>query len=484
MRAALIVLCLALSPAVALAQAVSALALEIGRLARASDSDPDLIADLRDNLWKEIYLSSGQAEVAEILTFRRADIQTGAGSGASGTTSAVVDPLLPAIFGVALENGAITRTVSGTTITLKIAPAGLVCASRPQAAAAVARRDTEACRTFWRRIGLTASFDTKRGEKSAELDNLQTLDGQFSDLAVRAEVLNRRTATGSRYVSTFQNEFEAWKQQATAFAGIDRRTNDVLQAEVLLEERLTALIKKPEWRTKTPDKRADDISALIRDVVGPVVLPDGPATEVRNAWLAALRADRALQNAVANAPVVTVEYAFQRPDVATEANGALVPEGTRPPNVHTARAIYAQGLGKTSLDFTANVSVSWFDDVRPGMSGRFRDVRAGIEGKFRLRDLANYGAPALTFAGLYVFLNQEPLGLGIVGLNGAPIDEPGHIAVFQTKLEIPAGNNAMRIPLSLTYSNRTELVNESDVRGQIGISFNLDALFVEKKQAR
>jgi hypothetical protein len=42
---------------------------------------------------------------------------------------------------------------------------------------------------------------------------------------------------------------------------------------------------------------------------------------------------------------------------------------------------------------------------------------------------------------------------------------------------MPTANNAIRIPISFTYSNRTELIKESDVRGQVGISFNLDALF-------
>jgi hypothetical protein len=51
------------------------------------------------------------------------------------------------------------------------------------------------------------------------------------------------------------------------------------------------------------------------------------------------------------------------------------------------------------------------------------------------------------------------------------------VGVFQTKLEFPAANNGVRIPLSLTVSNRTELIKESEVRGQIGVSFNLDSLF-------
>ena len=201
MKATLVLLCLMLSTAPGAAQELSVLGPQIARLAGSATVDPDDLANIQDSLWQVVYLSSlpsaGQAEVAEILTFRRADIQAGAGSGASGTTSAVVNPLLPAIFGVAFEDGAITRSVSGSTISLKVAPAGLICAARPLAAAAVARRDEDACRTFWRRVGIVASFDTKRGEKSTKLEDLQTLDNQFAAVTVRAEVLNLRTASGA-----------------------------------------------------------------------------------------------------------------------------------------------------------------------------------------------------------------------------------------------------------------------------------------------
>jgi hypothetical protein len=464
---------------VAAAQDTSVLAAQINRLAASPEVDDALLADLRDSLWQVVYLSAGQAEVAEILSFRRADLQIGAGSGASGTTSAVLNPLLPAIFGVAFEDGAITRSVSGSTISLKVAPAGLICAARPLAAAAVARRDEEACRTFWRRVGITASFDTKRGEKSTKLEDLQTLNNQFAAVTVRAEVVNLRTSTGERYRQMFQSEFVAWKERATAFAAVDRDTPEILKAQAVVEARLLALVKQPDWKGKAVDQRAAAIKAILREAAAQVTVPDAKATQVRDAWLEALRADRALQNSVANAPLLTAEYAFERPDLATEAIGAVVPEGIRPPSLHSARAIYAQGLTKTNLDFTANASASWFGDVRPGMSGSFRDFKAGIAGTFRLRDLAGYGAPALSFAALYVYLHQEPLGLGLIAFNDAEINKPGHIGVFQAKLEFPTAKNAMRIPLSFTYSNRTELINETDVRGQIGISFNLDALFVE-----
>jgi hypothetical protein len=460
------------------AQELSALRLEVERLARETQTErSDLIAELRDNLWKAVYLSPGQADTAEILTFRRADIQSGAGAGASGSTSAVLSPLLPAIFGMAFENGALTRTVSGTTITLKAVPVHLLCASRPGAAPAIARREDDGCRTFWNRLGITASFDTTRGEKKAQLENLETLKSQFTDLTARVELVNRRKATGAAYVGAFEQKFKSWKQAAAAFAELDLRTEEVQKAESELEASLTTLVESAEWKTAGVEQRIRIVENQIKATVAMTVVPTATAQQIRNAWLAALRADVSLQNAIANAPVLTAEYGLQQPDVAVKAIGTIVPAGSRPPRLHSGRVIYAQGWADSGLDLIANVSVTVFDEVRMGMRGRFRDFRTGIEAKLKLRDVPNYGTPTLSFAGLYTFLNQEPLGLGLVAFNEADIRTRGHIGLFQTKLEFPTGRNAVRIPISFTYSNRTELIKESEVRGQIGVSFNLDAVF-------
>ena len=74
-------------------------------------------------------------------------------------------------------------------------------------------------------------------------------------------------------------------------------------------------------------------------------------------------------------------------------------------------------------------------------------------------------------------LHQQPLGLGLVAFNDAAIKEKGHIRLLQIKLTLPTSNAAITFPISFTYSNRTELIKESEVRGQIGFAFNLDALF-------
>jgi hypothetical protein len=50
------------------------------------------------------------------------------------------------------------------------------------------------------------------------------------------------------------------------------------------------------------------------------------------------------------------------------------------------------------------------------------------------------------------------------------------LVFFQAKVTIPIGATGMKVPVSVTASNRTELIEENDVRGSIGFTLDLDAL--------
>jgi len=43
------------------------------------------------------------------------------------------------------------------------------------------------------------------------------------------------------------------------------------------------------------------------------------------------------------------------------------------------------------------------------------------------------------------------------------------------------GDSGIQVPISFTASNRTELIKEREIRGNIGITFDLDRLFVKKQ---
>ena len=423
---------------------------------------------------------TGRRALEERLEFRRTDLQAGASGGASGSTSSILNPLLPAVFGVSFENGAITRTVSGNTITFRANPAGIFCASSEDGAA-VARRSEESCKTFWKRFGVTASFDTSRGAKSPALDSLQTINNQFTELSVRGEIFNFRTLTGEQFDRHFKGQFGTEAQKLVNTMALTVGPAVAAFGESLAPK-LTELLASGAYKNANEAGKI----AQVKSIVDAEAVSKIPPTDLRRLyddWVRALAAFRKQQNAVLNAPMLTAEYSYQQPDLATAATATpIVPAGIRPPNLHTARLIFAQGIGDKRLDLIANMSASWFDEVRAGMPDSFRDFRAGAQLTVRLREVPSYGAPSLNFGFLYTYLHQQPLGLGIVAFNEAQIKEKGHIGLFQAKLEFPVGKNAVRIPISFTASNRTELIKESEVRGQIGISFNLDQLFAQQPQ--
>ena len=487
-RITLSFLCLSVAPVFA-DNDLSALKIEIDSLAKLTKASPpsdkdDALSAVSGSIWKLLPANAtSKAMLQDILSHRRTDVQTAAASGSSGSTSATSPVLLPALFGFAFEHNSLTRTVTGTTTTFSLNPVNLVCGARMDAngnslASSIARRDDETCKTFANRFAITASFDTSRSGQPAALEalKLKTLSNQFSELGVRVELINRRKLTAAAYEKAHAESLTKWFSEATALqrsldAFIQDRDTRTLIAEV--GKRLGDELDGAAWQTLTVDKRTTIIEGILKDIR----LPERLQAAIMPRWLATLRADRVHQDAVANAAVLTFDYTFQQPDLAKEAIGTIVPKDVRPPNLHTARLNFAKGIPGYRLDLRTTTSSSWFQETRPGMPGKFRDFRFSGEAQFKMREIQNYGTPTLSFAGLYAYLHQQPLGLGLVAFNDAAIKEKGHIRLLQIKLTLPTSNAAITFPISFTYSNRTELIKESEVRGQIGFAFNLDALF-------
>ena len=86
----------------------------------------------------------------------------------------------------------------------------------------------------------------------------------------------------------------------------------------------------------------------------------------------------------------------------------------------------------------------------------------------RYSDLGNF---VLAFAARYEHLRADPA----TALAGA--SESANICIGQIKLVIPLKGSGIRIPISITFATRTELIDESVVRGNVGLSFDLDGVF-------
>jgi len=97
-----------------------------------------------------------------------------------------------------------------------------------------------------------------------------------------------------------------------------------------------------------------------------------------------------------------------------------------------------------------------------------------------LKEITNLGKPTLTFSGLFLDLFEQPLGQQLL-VNGVSVDRTGAVGLMQAKFTIAVKGSGVKIPISFTAANRTELIKEHDVRGAIGVTFDLDSLFSKAK---
>ena len=163
---------------------------------------------------------------------------------------------------------------------------------------------------------------------------------------------------------------------------------------------------------------------------------------------------------IATAPIVTFEYINDRPD-----NGS---------SLSTFNLIAEGGFGPR-LDLTFNGSITVFNKRSPvAGQGRVRDFQFATQLDVPFGEVGGgIGKPVLSFAGRYERLQEDVTTAGgIVAPN-----TKGGIGVGQLKFTIPVKNSGVRIPLSFSFANRTELIKEKEVRGNFGFSFDPDVLF-------
>jgi hypothetical protein len=86
---------------------------------------------------------------------------------------------------------------------------------------------------------------------------------------------------------------------------------------------------------------------------------------------------------------------------------------------------------------------------------------------------AGIGAPVVGVA----FLLKDLTDRAAVSFAGKTFTvERGLIFAVQGRVELSVKGSGVKIPLSLSYANRTELLKEKDVRGHVGVTFDMDVL--------
>lgn len=396
----------------------------------------------------------------------RVDKQVGGSDSNAGSTSLVSKGSIPSILGYAVENGALARDVSGTTITFRGNPVGIVKALS-NAGFIESYQNTDAGIRFLRRFSFALSFDTSRGQPSnASGGGVFTGDRQqLSSYSLRCDIVNHRDPRDKTYN-------EAWHQliakDVLALNEAIRLLDDALDRDVGFNAWHAAATAKVD-AAAAGGTSAEDVEKLIRSELDKLAsLPlsqeaDSLAEAFAKSYKAFLQSRGNILALVAKGPIITFEYTnIRRVDAVDQSNFKLIAEGA-----------FFHGRA----DLTANASLTILNKIPAGTNlDRVQDIDLSGQLDVPLGEVQKIGSIVLSFSGKYKHMMQDTMMA-----SGMMADTKGDIGVGQVKLTIPVKGTGVRIPISFTFANRTELIKENIVRGNIGITFDLDSIFARLK---
>ena len=406
---------------------------------------------------------------------KRLDKQVGAGSNSAGTTSLVSKGSSPSLFGFALEHGGLTQTTDGNTITFRSNAANSVRALMNSSyLGSYELGQDDRLVTGLAKLSFGVSFDAGSNQTSAS-QGFSPSSKSLSGFSFKYEIFDRRDPRDKHYLSRWQDlSNTAGKQFANSIRDFDkviRSTPQFAQWEGAVQKDIYAL---------RPSASDDDIMNVIKNAANLFTKLFSDLPEVRNATVAASVSSYLTEknNIIADirkSPILTAEYNFNRQLTTTNQNLAATQLNQKVPDLSNVNLVLEEGFhGVNAPELTLNLSGTWFNST-----GRARDYRASLQLDVPLREIANIGQPVFSLSGQFLSLLQEPLGQKVT-LNGVTVDRRGNMGVFQAKVSLPVKGSGVKIPISFTCATRTELVKEKDVRGNIGITFDLDSLFAKK----
>ena len=402
----------------------------------------------------------GRAQYVVAAENERVDKQGGSDASSSGSTSLVSKGSVPTILGFAVDTGALLKSTNGSTITFRGNVTGLAKALAGKGFITGFDEDSPTAR-FLRRTSFSFSFDPTRGNQMGVFTGSKQ---QLSNYSVRLDVYNKRDARDARYKKDWDNFLANQSQGLVAQIDSSLRVLTNPSTNTWTDPSLQDWYVLADSAVRGVDG-IDQIDAVLREQLNKAPKNLAPTTlaELRSfdkrfkAWL---DERESILDRIAKAPIVTFEYINDRPlNAGSLSKFSVIGEG---------------GFGPR-LDLTFNGSVTMFNKKPTVPSqNRIRDFQFAGQFDAPFGEIGmGLGKPVLSFAGRYERLISN--ATTVVGTT-AP-NTKGDIGVGQIKLTIPVKNSGIRIPISFSFANRTELIKEKEVRGNFGFTFDLDTLF-------
>jgi hypothetical protein len=404
--------------------------------------------------------------------------------GASGTSllSRVAAPLS---LGAAVEYGSILQEQTNTATTLRANALGLARmlfgTAQYQYCPQIAQNSCSSPGRFLRRVSASVSFEAVSEEKGTAAGGVDALlgdDYRVATWSARLDLTPSNNLDDPGYVKKWQAAIDALKNDPASKQLVQSIT-DLFRRYVNDDDSIYS-----KWSDETiaalQNVPAADFAPLlerrVRSLVGRLEAEDPEFAERVTSMVRAYQRYYDVRDSLlreAQSHKSSLEAVFHRPK-------------SQPTYSHL-RYVYSHQPTSAPAIMTLNAAVGVYDS-EPAVGSRFRDLQFAGQVDRRLGDLAGLGASTLTFAVYYQWMKEDALiviGDKPVLLPGTGIPLPeeaapllrtkGHIGAAQAKLAVRLGE-AIKLPVSVTWASRKELIDESEIRGQVGFTFDLDQL--------
>jgi len=424
----------------------------------------------------------------------RKDRQVSPGTNVSGTTSLVSRAGSSELISLGLDTGALTESINGTTATLNT--------NADQIFRLITQNDPD-CTVSCQSLGRVENYVLNRTNISATLDlaqqNSKTTPtsgqasgttptpvssatipagaGKLSGITARYQVLNKFDPRSSAFKSKWSDAITA-NQVGSAAITLTTSTNNVMKA-LTADEANFALdrdgIINQAREDPTGQKLADFFHSYFSDASQTALNDQSLLPSIsqvmrdralyRKAWFDAL--DQAAGN------LLTFEYDYNK--------------SLNQPIFHNFKLIYAYNSQTLGM-LTFNGVVSLYDSIPSGAKyGRLHYGQVSTEYDQTLTGKDKSLQTQISFAGYWQY-QPDPSVLNIPAGTVAPgtniplpngtqefVGTAGSLWVTQAKLTIK-GSGGINIPIGVSWSNKTDLLQGSKVGAQVGISYNFSSL--------
>ena len=409
-------------------------------------------------------------------------------AAAAGGTSAVSSAIGPALLGAAIEYGGVLQESTGTTTTLRVNALGIaklaVGAEQFPYCPAIDPKQCKTSSRWLRRVSGSASFEqisaatgksTRTTPPSAS--DLLGSDFRVSWWGVRLEITGAGRLDDPAYTRAWTASIVALRGRAepaaftAAVGNLFGGSNADLYADWHLET--VAALKAATTTTDFQSVFNERMQALADALLSADPLFASKLVAASRAFSGyfAVRDDFIMKAQVHKA---SLEYTNHSP--------------LNQPDTSNIRFIYSHQPTKAPLVFTLNAALTAYN-TKPSEGGPLRDVQAAGQLDRQLGQVPSLGLAVLTLAVYYQWMKDDAVidlsqtaASALTGLKFADnattvLGTAGHIVMLQGKVSIPL-NDVVKVPISVTWSNRRELVPDTHtMRGQVGLTIDLDGVF-------